>query len=180
MGQLVIVRGLPGSGKTTLGKEKLGYHKGYPGPLGPVHGLVEADQFRMVDGEYVYNPKLNRTAHQWALTEALRRLQSMDTVVLCGVYHRVSLMAPIIEAAVKQGHEVRVVESETPWAKDIHECYERGTHNVPLDSIQMFYDQWQDFDNMRLTHMVNAYRVIQDLVDPPVVEPVPEDEFTGV
>ena len=50
--ELYIVRGLPGSGKSTLAAK-----------LAP-NAHYEADQFRYVDGVYVFNPAENASAHE--------------------------------------------------------------------------------------------------------------------
>jgi predicted kinase len=50
--QLILLRGLPGAGKSTLAKV-----------FGVNH--IEADMFFMKDGEYKFDPTLLKSAHNW-------------------------------------------------------------------------------------------------------------------
>ena len=52
MKQLILLRGLPGSGKST-----------FANLLGGIH--VEADQYFMQDGEYKFDASKLKQAHNW-------------------------------------------------------------------------------------------------------------------
>ena len=52
MKELILLRGLPGSGKSSLAKSFGGMH-------------IEADMFFMKDGEYKFDPTMLKHAHNW-------------------------------------------------------------------------------------------------------------------
>ncbi len=52
MKELILLRGLPGSGKSSLAKSFGGMH-------------IEADMFFMKDGKYKFDPTMLKHAHNW-------------------------------------------------------------------------------------------------------------------
>lgn len=77
--QLILIRGLPGSGKTTFANEYLA-PKGYL--------LVEADMYFMVRGNYCFNPMYLKEAHAWCLDTTRIYLNQGFRVVVCNTFTR--------------------------------------------------------------------------------------------
>lgn len=77
MKELVIIRGIPGSGKSTIAAK-----------LFPGHVLCEADQFFMVDGEYKFNVTKLKQAHDACFEKARIALGEGKSVVVANTFTR--------------------------------------------------------------------------------------------
>lgn len=95
--ELVIVRGPSGSGKFTFARERFGDHI-----------LCEADQYFMNydTGEYKFDRKSLRAAHEYCQRKAWIALQSGDSVVVANTFIRIWEMQPYFD----MGFPVRVFE----------------------------------------------------------------------
>src|ERR1700690_2947381 len=68
-----IMRGLPGSGKSTLTKEIHNFYwNGIGSPL-----VASADDYFMVDGEYKYDISKRGDAHKWCMQKFLENLKDV-------------------------------------------------------------------------------------------------------
>lgn len=70
MKELILLRGLPGSGKTTLAKT-----------LGMNH--FEADMFFVKDGEYKFDANKLKLAHIWCFNQVRTKMEDTKSDVLC-------------------------------------------------------------------------------------------------
>lgn len=92
---MVIVRGLPGSGKSTFAKAR------YPEA---VH--CEADMFFELGGEYRFDPKRLNQAHAWCQGRAIQALQDGRDVVVSNTFVKVWELTPYVEMAERFGAEI--------------------------------------------------------------------------
>ena len=123
--QLILVRGLPGSGKSTWVREN------YPGCL-----HLEADMFWMWEHQYIYDETISPKNHVWcADTAALAMKSGVPTVVVSNTFVSRNQMSYYIASANANGYEV--VE---------HTCAGTygSTHNVPEDTMQFMRDSWEN------------------------------------
>lgn len=139
---LTIIYGLPGSGKSTKADKicdelGLSHHK----------TIVEADHYRRVDGEYVYDRRLNALAAAWTQAEAFRRLQTLHTVIVTGTFSRYEYIKPYIETCQALGlAKLSLTKPGTPW-QDIPEmCFKKCSHGVPLEQIQNMAKDMNSWD----------------------------------
>lgn len=115
---LYIVRGTPGSGKTTYAKQ-----------LGCFH--VEADMFFVRDGEYQWNPDDIKKAHEWCYQTVKAALdKGMDVVVSNTFTKRWELekyleFDPVVYVTTYDGQNI---------------------HNVPEEVVKRMKDRWEDFE----------------------------------
>ena len=136
MNHLIIVRGLPGSGKTTFGTWLRGLVNMYPKRVG---ATFSADDFFIADsGDYVFQPDLLGAAH----SQCQRGLRAfMHTYSLKG--------ADYLEGIVAIVHNTSTTEKELKPYLELAEEYDyqvtslivenrhgnKSVHNVPEEAI---------------------------------------------
>lgn len=131
---MYIMRGLPGSGKSTKAKE-----------LGQGGRVLGSDDFFMVDGEYMFDPEGLGYAHFWnqgRVEEALK--QGISPVVVDNTNVQKWEMKPYVEMALKYGYDIKFAEPDTDWKFNKEELSKRNTHNVPLKVIEDKLNRWED------------------------------------
>jgi predicted kinase len=99
---LVIIRGLPGGGKTTLAKlfEREGY----------VH--VENDQYRARTGEYIYDPEEHKAVTAWCFRAVKDYLRQGRDVVVSNTFCELASVRKYEQLARRYGHGVTVIEAK--------------------------------------------------------------------
>nr|XP_047904042.1 uncharacterized protein LOC106041122 isoform X4 [Anser cygnoides] len=126
---LLILRGLPGSGKSTLSRILLGES---------CDGIVLStdDYFRQQDG-YMYNVVQLGDAHDWNQKRAKQAMeQGRSPVIIDNTNTQAWEMKPYVEVALEKGYRVEFHEPDTWWKFDPEEL-EKGiilkkNHGHPL------------------------------------------------
>ena len=122
---LVLVMGLPGSGKTVIAK-KLASEKGL------TH--IETDQFFIDNdtGEYTFDHSLLDTAHKWCLAETKRLLDEGQRVVVSNTFGTTKSR----KSYFKLGYKV-AVHTATGQYKSIHDL----SHDI----VERMRECWQPY-----------------------------------
>lgn len=132
--KVIIMRGLPGSGKSTWVKNNTTKNKTV---------VCSADHFfTKVDGSYEFNQSLLETAHKWCLsryTEHVRvqqaeprRIVWYDTIVVDNTNLRLEDIAPYYRLAQAYGVDtIKIIQCLAP----ITTCIKENIHGVPEDAI---------------------------------------------
>lgn len=136
--ELVLVRGLPGSGKTTLARKLTGY---WPNDEFP--RVVEADNFFEVDGNYRWHGDLRDLAHQWSLSETFRRLLRHQRVAVANTFIKRWQIIRYIEIARQFQIRVWLLEPEG-HSLPRSVLAERNVHEVPLQKIEQMMLEWEE------------------------------------
>lgn len=127
--ELILMRGLPGSGKSTKAREL----------AGEVGQIFSTDDFFSITGKYIFNGNDLGKAHAWNQRRSLAAMKAgIPTVVIDNTnttIREIRSYLPHIELARQLGYTVRIVEPETSWRFDVKELVELNTHNVPEKAI---------------------------------------------
>lgn len=119
--ELVLIRGLPGSGKSTMAKTlaMVGYEH------------YEADQFFEVDGVYHYDPLRIRKAHEWCQNRTRQALAAGKRVVVSNTFTRLQEMEPYLPLTLN----FRVIEARGNW---------NNQHSVPVNTLAWMAERWEE------------------------------------
>jgi len=120
---LILIRGLPGSGKSTIARSlQLGGYLHY-----------EADMFFEVDGKYVYDASRIRDAHHWCQQSVRDALKKNLKVVVSNTFTRLQELQPYFQMTDK----IRIVEATGSW---------KNEHDVPIDRIRDMSARWEQIE----------------------------------
>jgi predicted kinase len=130
MRNLVLIRGLPGSGKSTFARQALEDLS----HMNPVHW--ETDMFFETDEGYVFDPKRLGEAHQWCQDHVRASLVNSKCVIVANTFSRVWEMQPYIDMAAEFKAHLLVAKLNTDFG---------NIHNVPESTIERMRDRWEDY-----------------------------------
>jgi predicted ABC-type ATPase len=128
MTKLVIIRGIPGSGKSTVAAkiaEMLGCK------------VWEADQYFMKDGEYQFDPSKLGAAHKACQLNVENDLVCGGSSIVANTNTTMKEMKPYLDMAEKHGADVLVVKCIGNW---------ENVHGVPVQALERMLARWQDYD----------------------------------
>uniref|UniRef100_A0A8C8RTW9 NEDD4 binding protein 2 like 2 n=1 Tax=Pelusios castaneus TaxID=367368 RepID=A0A8C8RTW9_9SAUR len=133
---LLILRGLPGSGKTTLSRIILGQNH---------DGVVFStdDYFRQQDG-YTYNVAQLGDAHDWNQKRAKQAMdQGRSPIIIDNTNTQAWEMKPYVEMALGKGYRVEFHEPDTWWKFDPEELEKRNKHGVSREKIAQMLERYE-------------------------------------
>jgi len=131
MKRVIIMRGIPGSGKSTRARELVG------------EGIIHStDDLFMVNGEYKFNHRMLGYNHGKNLKNFIKSLElGLSPVIVDNTNVRKRDYKGYVKAAEDAGYEV---EFEVLPLIDVKVATARNTHSVPEFAIQRMIDRWQD------------------------------------
>ena len=126
MKELILVRGLPGSGKTSWSEDN------YPADY------YETDMYWLrPDGEYDFNVTLLRQAHEWCRNICeLCMKDEFISVVVSNTFSQLWEMQPYLDMAEEYGYEVEVRKMMGDYG---------SIHDVPQKTIDKMKERWEDY-----------------------------------
>uniref|UniRef100_A0A8B9MBD4 NEDD4-binding protein 2-like 2 n=1 Tax=Accipiter nisus TaxID=211598 RepID=A0A8B9MBD4_9AVES len=133
---LLILRGLPGSGKSTLSRILLRQS---------CDGIVFStdDYFRQQDG-YTYNAAQLGDAHDWNQKRAKQAMeQGKSPVIIDNTNTQAWEMKPYVEVALEKGYRVEFHEPDTWWKFDPEELEKRNKHGVTREKIAQMLERYE-------------------------------------
>lgn len=126
---LWIVRGLPGSGKSTIaGKIAESYDADHH----------ETDQWFIVEGEYVWRPKFLKHAHHWCQEMVRESMMNGRPVVVANTFTQLWEMEKYFDMAEDYGYTPVVIECTGEY---------QNVHGVPDEVIQKMKDRWEKLED---------------------------------
>ena len=131
MSNFMIVRGFPGSGKSTYVMRE------YTGLM-----FFETDMFNIVDGQYVWTVDRSREAIRLIneFTTSIFNSPNRPDFALCGVFGTFKNIINHICNARDHGYEIYIKTLKTQF-----EC----VHNVPKEAIQRFHETFMEDDEIK-------------------------------
>lgn len=125
---LWLIRGLPGSGKSTMAKKIIGEH--------PNTSHYEADMFFVnANGEYKFDPAKIKNAHNWCQQKTKQDLQSGKNVVVSNTFTQLWEMDWYKKMAEEIGANIEVLVAKGNY---------KNIHGVPEESLAKMKQRWQD------------------------------------
>jgi predicted kinase len=128
MKSLYIIRGVPGSGKSTFAKE-----------LVPEFLVCEADKFFVSETGYNFDPNKLKEAHDWCQKIVETYMQDPERypkIAVSNTFTREWEMKPYFELAEKYGYKVFSVIVENYHGN-------RSVHNISESTIDKMIDRFE-------------------------------------
>jgi len=128
--ELFLLRGLPGSGKSTLSKS-----------IGGIH--IEADMYFMKDGEYQFDVTRLKDAHQWCQESVEKSMVGLNNpeittqrITVSNTFTQEWEMKPYFDLAEKYGYKVYslIVENRHGGVNE---------HGVPEDKLEIMKNRFE-------------------------------------
>lgn len=123
MNTLILLRGLPGSGKSTFAKS-----------LGGIH--IEADQFFMESGKYKFDASKLKQAHEHCRTSTEGWMMEGYNIVVSNTFTQEWEMEPYFGLAKDYGYRVvcLIVENRHGGVNE---------HGVPADKLEQMKNRFE-------------------------------------
>lgn len=121
---LYILRGLPGSGKSTWARSR---HVFTP--------MLEADMyFVSAKGDYEFDPEKLHAAHRWCQNTARIMLNNGISVVVSNTFTKLDELRPYLDSAQDCGAQVEITELKQNFG---------SIHGVPEEAMKRMAARWQ-------------------------------------
>lgn len=135
---LILIRGLPGSGKTTLAHKIINDSSIYN--LNFVH--IEADMYFVNDGVYTFDREKIHQAHAWCRETARILLENGQNVIVSNTFTTLKEIKPYLDL-VKDKEDLRIIHCDGKNYGSIH--------NVPDETIQKMKDRFEKVEGELFT-----------------------------
>ena len=126
--KLTIIRGLPGSGKSTMAKD-----------IGCFH--VEADMFHLVNGKYQFKPENKGYAHRWCKSAVSFGLSNGMDVVVSNTFTTKDEIEPYLVCAKESGADIEIIRMTANYG---------NIHNVPTIVLEQMKERFEDVDGEQI------------------------------
>ena len=143
MKHFVMIMGLPGSGKTTYGKNNY-----------PDYYHCEADDWFYDDKvrAYVFNPAELKNAHKYCQQAFSRAIESGINVVVSNTFLRAWERKFYLELAKSAGYKITVVDCRDQWG---------NIHGVSFNKLEEMAQKWEELTSEELNKYVIEHIIIQ-------------------
>jgi len=122
--KMILVRGLPGSGKSTVAHYLVGFDFFH----------YETDQFWIIDGEYKFDMSRIKEAHQWCQDEVRKCLTNGFSPIVSNTFTTQKEMMPYFQMAKEFGIRPQVILCQGQFG---------NIHNVPTDALVRMVERFE-------------------------------------
>lgn len=144
---MILLRGLPGSGKSTK-VEQLVASLRARGRGNPV--VFSADHYFQTPSGYQYDVKKIGEAHNWAYKNAEAAALAFQSPILIDNTNTEEFeILNYYNLAYHNWYKFYVLEPDTEWAFDVKELARRTRHNVPVEKIARMLRRYCIPDNQK-------------------------------
>jgi predicted kinase len=128
MKKIILLRGLPGSGKSSLAKLM----------SNSLTGFVEADMYFIQNGEYKFDASKLRQAHAWCQNQVKEWMgpNGLDEIIVSNTFTQEWEMQPYFELAEKYGFVIFSLVVENRHGG-------KNVHNVPEDKLEQMKNRFE-------------------------------------
>lgn len=151
----LIMQGVPGSGKSR-------FVRAYPG--NPT--VCSADDYFMVDGQYVFDKAKTHEAHHSCLRNFVSAVSSQAPLIIVDNTHIMRWeMSPYAALSSAYGYEIEI----HTFLVDAATAFKRNSHNVPWDTIlrsAMMVESPLSSWGRHFTHLPDGSVMAHHLSDP--------------
>lgn len=147
-GNLYIIRGLPGSGKTTLGNQLRKANKS-----GTIH-IATDDYFTDPSGRYFFDPSKIAVAHEECLRRATEAMMGGISVIVANTFSQRWEFQKYLDGANLNDFSYTVLDLFDNGCDD-YTLQRRQKHGVPIETIAAMRARWEhDWSNAPKTREV--------------------------
>ncbi len=129
-----IVRGVPGSGKSTFAR------------ISSVEGfgdIISADDFFMKGERYCFDPRLLPQAHAQCLSRFIEYVKNGKNIIVDNVHSQMWEYKNYLLIAKMMGYEIKVFEIPCPDLDILKMFHSRNIHNVPYHTMEAIWNRWE-------------------------------------
>jgi len=133
IGDLILLRGIPGSGKSTLGEAIL-----YSPSSTNTNNVLSADDFFIDEnGNYNFNPEKIKEAHNQCQLKCAERMKlQLSKIVVANTFTQDWEMTPYFDMAERYKYRIHTIIVENR-----HDG--KNIHGVPEDKLQIMKDRFE-------------------------------------
>ena len=135
--RLLLIRGLPGSGKSYLARE---LQKGFL----DMAVTYTTDDFYMVGDSYVFDRSKLFEAHKWNQDRTEKAMvDEVPVIMVPNTFCTLREAHAYVEMAQRHGYSVEFFEPRTAWKFDAEQLTLRNAHGVPREVIDQMIANWE-------------------------------------
>jgi len=144
MHKMQMIRGLPGSGKSTVAQEIASAFVVGQVIICSADDFFKCDYQHNLSGEYKFNPKLLGEAHAWCRGQAEAGMGlGIECVIIDNTNTEKWEYEPYLEMARRFEYDVDIVVVGKFDEESVKLYAERNSHGVPLEAIQRMAERFE-------------------------------------